>query len=177
MGNPPSATAIEDNLYDPTNAALRARTASAIFDGFGMASMEHGVDLLGRLDPVCVDMRRVPREGGRGARRVVARKIVGAAAEPEFWIIRAVSMIFNAERRIVLCILDGLGYELAAGKSLLLSSSGSGLDEHIRPRLLGICDDLERGNLENILTLLGSSSATLVRKRCPGNRQRARVLV
>ena len=28
-----------------------------------------------------------------------------------------------------------------------------GLDQHIRPRLLRICDDLERGNLENILTL------------------------
>ena len=36
--------AIEDSLYDLTNAALRARTASAIFDGFGMASMEYGVD-------------------------------------------------------------------------------------------------------------------------------------
>jgi hypothetical protein len=43
VANPPPA-AIEDNLYDPTNAALRARTASAIFDGFGMASMEYGVD-------------------------------------------------------------------------------------------------------------------------------------
>ena len=39
-----SAVVIEDSLYDPTNAALRARMASAILDGFGMASMEYGVD-------------------------------------------------------------------------------------------------------------------------------------
>jgi len=39
-----SAAVIEDSLYDPTNAALRARTASAILDGFGMASTEYGVD-------------------------------------------------------------------------------------------------------------------------------------
>jgi hypothetical protein len=35
-----SQAAIEDSLYDPTNAALRARTTPAILDGFGMASME-----------------------------------------------------------------------------------------------------------------------------------------
>jgi hypothetical protein len=34
-----STAAIEDGVYDPTSAALRALTASAIFDGFGMASM------------------------------------------------------------------------------------------------------------------------------------------
>jgi hypothetical protein len=39
-----SAVVIEDSLYDPTNVALRPRTASAILDGFGMASMEYGVD-------------------------------------------------------------------------------------------------------------------------------------
>jgi hypothetical protein len=39
-----SAVVIEDSLYDPTNAALRPLTASAILDGFGMASMEYGVD-------------------------------------------------------------------------------------------------------------------------------------
>ena len=39
-----SAVVIEDSLYDPANAALRARTASAILDGFGMASMAYGVD-------------------------------------------------------------------------------------------------------------------------------------
>jgi hypothetical protein len=39
-----SAVLIKGSLYDPTNAALRARMASAILDGFGMASMEYGVD-------------------------------------------------------------------------------------------------------------------------------------
>jgi hypothetical protein len=39
-----SAVVSEDSLYDPTNAALRAQTASAILDGFGTASMEYGVD-------------------------------------------------------------------------------------------------------------------------------------
>jgi hypothetical protein len=36
-----SAVVIRDSLYDPTNVALRPRTASAILDGFGMASMEY----------------------------------------------------------------------------------------------------------------------------------------
>jgi hypothetical protein len=39
LGENRRAVVIEGRLYDPTNAALRAWTASAIFDGFGMPSM------------------------------------------------------------------------------------------------------------------------------------------
>jgi hypothetical protein len=48
-----------------------------------------GRRLVDRLDPVCVDVRRVPPEIGRGAGRVVARKIV--ARQRIVRIIRAVS--------------------------------------------------------------------------------------
>ena len=112
-----------------------------------MASIAYGVDSVDRLDPVCVDVRRAAPEIGRGARRVVARKIV--ARQRIVWIIRAVSMIFDAERiGLVFWMVQDI--DPCRGKRPPLSSSGSDSTSIFGPAFLRIRDDLERGNLENI---------------------------